>query len=230
MQSAIEQNNGTMRYNDIVPPGRKQRLDDWVNLQGKTMAGKARQSILNLDRSAFQLSPDEALLYSEWNRSGIQFTPQQRDMQRELAFRYTSLGSRRCQVTVGQLVKLDSVVGAALSNAMITQTMTARRAFWKNPSELALWKSWLRLWSSQPDPAVLAVLDGDSKAAASSSSSSQHVGATPMVVSQVSSAHERALVSGLNISSLEEWNEVHTHTYAHSCTHIAHAQYRGRAQ
>jgi hypothetical protein len=154
--SSLEQNNQTIRYNDVVSPwGSKTPIYEWAERMGLTMSGKGRQAIVNLDRSAYELTPSVALMFSEWNKSGVHFTPEMRDMQRELGFRYHSLGPQRRLETFTTLQALSPAV--TLTVSQITATMHCRRAFWKDTSELDVWRRWLDTWTV---PDMLAMTGG----------------------------------------------------------------------
>jgi hypothetical protein len=96
-------------------------MDVWAERQGATMAGKARCALLNLDRSAFILTEEEAGLYSQRNKSGVPFTPEMRDMQRDLAHHFSLLGPqhRRMGVLMAALHKIDAEVAEGLSSSSV---------------------------------------------------------------------------------------------------------------
>jgi len=148
--AALEQNNGIIRYHDIIPPWTKLRLDEYISRIATTMAGKAKQAVVNLNRSAYVLTQDEAQLYSQWNKSNVHFTPPMRDLQRDLSFRYKSLGSNRRQLILQHLLRIDP--DCKMSPATVTNTMSGKRAFWKDEQELKTWRQWLDIWNQQPLP------------------------------------------------------------------------------
>ena len=140
-QGAIEQMNKILQYHDFIDFRNKPRLDVFMDIMGKTMRARISVVYRNLDKSAFVLTSDEAMLYSEWDKSGLDWNPQRRDLARAMTRKYAEIKRDRGQVAA-DLHVLDET--CQLSKKQITDTMCGRRAFWKKPSELKTWERWLR--------------------------------------------------------------------------------------
>jgi hypothetical protein len=150
----LEQVIKVIRHHHITPPCR-QRIDTWTANMLTTLRGMAVQSIYDLKTSAFVVPEGEDEFYSEWNKSGIQWTPEMRSMGRKMNQAYLGLGRARCQRVQVMLPELDDYV--SLSDANISRTFSGCRNFWRDPKELRMWQQFLDLWA-RPD--LSARLDG----------------------------------------------------------------------
>ena len=140
-QGAIEQMNKILRHHDFIDLRQKPRLDVFMQIMGNTMRARISVFYRNLDTSAFVLTADEATFFSEWDKSGLDWNPQRRDLARAMVRKYAELRRDRKQVSKDLRV-IDET--CQLTKHQVTATMTGHRAFWRSESELKAWEHWIR--------------------------------------------------------------------------------------
>ena len=116
------------------------RLDAFCRVMGNTMRGRSNLVYRNLSSSAFELTPQEAVLYSEWSKSKVQWSAERRDMARHIVRKYYSMGCESEQVRA-TLSRIN--IQVQLSHKALLNTLAGRRAFWSDPAELDTWQKWL---------------------------------------------------------------------------------------
>jgi len=147
-QGSTEQAFKVLKHHDVTPPRTRASLPEYALRMGPTIRGKILHAYLSLPQASFIISKDEAMLYSEWNKSGLDWNMERKDKLREMFQLYVACNKDRNFVQAWFSICAPTV---HMSLAMITSTMHGSRSFWRDIRELHAWASWVTSRGELPD-------------------------------------------------------------------------------
>jgi len=157
-QKATEQGMKILKFHDLVDPRDHPRMDDWAAIMGPALKGYVYSAIRNLGPAAYDITDEEAVLYSEWSKSKLQWNPERRDLLRGMVHRYVRLNKNRnavLQIVSNIMSDIDPAAGQ-MSPSTLSQTMGGHRAFWNDATELAMWMAFVEDVTVSPGDIVSA--------------------------------------------------------------------------